>query len=126
MDEQNTRLEAQMRNPTWTPQYERRRHGGWYTNVYEYRGGCVCVSRNYPDKKWRIVGSDGPGEPTYNNRDEATRIARSRALADYDHPSCKVCKSANERGDQYCASCGEPLTHDAWLNRRLSKQGTPS
>lgn len=32
------------------------RHGGWYVSNLVYpSGACGCVSRNYPDKKWRIV-----------------------------------------------------------------------
>ena len=63
---------------TWTPEYERWRHGGWYVMNVRYPSGAVgCVSRNYPDKKWRIVCDERPGErPTYANRDAAARAER--------------------------------------------------
>ncbi len=54
------------------PAYERWRHGGWYvTNVHYPTGAVGCVSRNYPDKKWRIVCDERPGEHTYPSRHAA-------------------------------------------------------
>jgi hypothetical protein len=54
--------------------YSRWRHGGWYVNNVRYPDGSVgCVSRNYTDKKWRIV-CDPRGfdvAPTFRSRDEA-------------------------------------------------------
>lgn len=51
------------------------RHGGWYTSVRHHSGACGCVSRNYPDKKWRIAcdprGFDANGRWTYASRREA-------------------------------------------------------
>jgi hypothetical protein len=52
------------------------RHGGWY--VHEVRhpsGACGCVSRNYEDRKWRIVCDPRPFEeaPTFSSRDEAAQ-----------------------------------------------------
>ncbi len=67
-------------SPDWTPSYEPWRHGGWYTNVNYPEGGCGCVSRNYPDKKWRIVCA-GQDDITYANRDSAARAERDLALA---------------------------------------------
>ena len=61
---------------TWQPTYEPWRHGGWYvTNVRYPSGACGCVSRNYPDKKWRIVCDSRPFDlaPTFPNRDAAAR-----------------------------------------------------
>lgn len=53
--------------------YSAWRHGGWYVHdVRHPGGGCGCVSRNYPDKKWRVVCS-GQHDTTYRNRDEAAR-----------------------------------------------------
>lgn len=54
------------------------RHGGWYVHGVRYRSGaCGCVSRKYPDKKWRIVCYDTsvPFEqhPTFRSRDDAAR-----------------------------------------------------
>lgn len=65
----------------WQPEYSPWRHGGWYVHNVRYPTGAVgCVSRNYSDRKWRIVcddreGSypDGPDDHTYPNRDAAAR-----------------------------------------------------
>jgi hypothetical protein len=54
--------------------YDRWRHGGWYVTNIRYPSGAVgCVSRNYPDKKWRIVCDDREfdEQPTFPNRDAA-------------------------------------------------------
>jgi hypothetical protein len=61
-----------MSTQEYTPSYERWRHGGWYTNNRHPLGGCGTVSRNYPDRKWRIVGEEDSGI-TYANRDAAAR-----------------------------------------------------
>lgn len=70
---------------TTTPQlipkafsYSRWRHGGWYVHEVRYPSGAVgCVSRNYKDRKWRIVCYDTkvPFEkhPTFKCRDDAAR-----------------------------------------------------
>jgi len=63
--------------------YERWRHGGWYVNEVRYLSGAVgCVSRNYPDRKWRIVCDDRKGDYTYPSRDAAAEaeyyLARER------------------------------------------------
>lgn len=65
------------------------RHGGWYVNNVRYPGGAVgCVSRNYSDRKWRIVcdsrdGSfpGGPNDHTYASRDDAARAERDLIAA---------------------------------------------
>ena len=37
-------------------EYDRWRHGGWYVTNLRYPSGAVgCVSRNYDDRKWRVV-----------------------------------------------------------------------
>ena len=54
--------------------YSRWRHGGWYVHNVRYPSGAIgCVSRNYPDRKWRIVCDERPFEqrPTFKSRDEA-------------------------------------------------------
>jgi len=54
--------------------YSRWRHGGWYVHGVRYPSGAVgCVSKNYPDRKWRIVCDPRPFErrPTFNTRGEA-------------------------------------------------------
>lgn len=74
---------------TFQPQYDRWRHGGWYVvNVRYPSGACGCVSRNYADRKWRIVcdkrpGSfpGGPNDHTYPNRDAAARAEHELAMA---------------------------------------------
>jgi hypothetical protein len=54
--------------------YSPRRHGGWYVDNIPYSSGAVgCVSRNYSDRKWRIVCDPRPFEhqPTFKSREEA-------------------------------------------------------
>jgi hypothetical protein len=57
-------------------EYSPWRHGGWYVHNVRYPSGAIgCVSRNYPDKKWRVV-CDPRGfekQPTFKTRDEAAR-----------------------------------------------------
>ncbi|WP_425952948.1 hypothetical protein [Ralstonia pseudosolanacearum] len=65
----------------WQPAYSKWRHGGWYTTVRYLNGACGCVSRNYPDRKWRIVCDQRrrhdelgqPGDFTYPSIDAAAR-----------------------------------------------------
>jgi hypothetical protein len=64
----------------FTPAYSPWRHGGWYVHNVQYPSGAIgCVSRNYPDKKWRIVCDDrrgdlgDEGDFTFPNRDAAAR-----------------------------------------------------
>jgi len=95
--EQNTTAD------NWVPEYAPWRHGGSYvTNVGYISGHSGCVSRNFPDRKWRIVCDPRPFEqqPTFRTRDEAAHaeraIARSpeRAIEDlrseYDHYATMV------------------------------------
>ncbi len=72
----------------WTPVYSRWRHGGWYVDNVRYpSGACGCVSKNYPDAKWRIVCDsrrndlDGPGDYTFASRDAAARAELALANA---------------------------------------------
>jgi hypothetical protein len=61
----------------WTPRFSPWRHGGWYvTNVVYPSGAVGCVSRNYPDGKWRIVCDKREGDHTYATRDDAARAER--------------------------------------------------
>ncbi|GGT04625.1 hypothetical protein GCM10010156_73050 [Planobispora rosea] len=67
------------REEDWTPQFERWRHGGWYVTNIRYPSGAVgCVSRNYPDGKWRIACDPRPDghSHTYPTRDAAARAER--------------------------------------------------
>ena len=60
------------------------RHGGWYVNNVRYPSGAVgCVSRNFPDGKWRIVCDPRPfaEQPTFGTRDEAARAEYALATA---------------------------------------------
>lgn len=66
----------------WTPSFEPWRHGGWYVLNVRYRkhgGACGTVSRNYTDKRWRIVDDprrhdlNAPGDFTFASRDAAAR-----------------------------------------------------
>lgn len=62
----------------WEPSYDRWRHGGWYvTNVHYPSGAVGCVSRNYPDRKWRVVCQEHLG--TFPNRDAAARAEKAFA-----------------------------------------------
>jgi hypothetical protein len=64
------------------PGYEPWRHGGWYVlGVRHKNGGVGCVSRNFPDHKWRIVCDSRAGEHTYRSRDEAARAEYALTLA---------------------------------------------
>ncbi|MCU7369522.1 hypothetical protein PEC18_01190 [Paucibacter sp. O1-1] len=63
------------------------RHGGWYVSGVRYpSGACGCVSRNYPDRKWRIVCDsrrgdlNAPGDVTYRSRGEAAGAEQVLAL----------------------------------------------
>lgn len=53
------------------------------TNVRYPSGACGCVSRNYADRKWRIVcentGPGSEGDRTFPSRDAAARAERERA-----------------------------------------------
>jgi hypothetical protein len=54
--------------------YSAWRHGGWYVYGIRYpNGGVGCVSRNYPDRKWRIACDPRPFEqqPTFKTREQA-------------------------------------------------------
>ncbi len=67
----------------WDPDYSPWRHGGWYVGGVHYRSGAIgCVSRNYPDKKWRIVCDSRSGGHTYPTRDAAAAAELMLALAE--------------------------------------------
>ena len=60
--------------PDWQPTFSPWRHGGWYVDNLQYPSGAVgCVSRNYPDKKWRIACDPRPfdKQPTFKTRVDA-------------------------------------------------------
>jgi hypothetical protein len=75
---------------TWEPAFSRWRHGGWYVHNVRYPCGAIgCVSRNYPDRKWRIVcdsrrselGTEG--DITFPNRDAAARAEYALAMQEH-------------------------------------------
>lgn len=83
------------RTYTDTIEYEPWRHGGWYwwTSTHDHwpEGGTGCVSRNYVDRKWRIVcdpreGSypGGPNDYTYSSRKAAALAERELMKAAYE------------------------------------------
>lgn len=66
--------------------YSRWRHGGWYVHGVRYQSGAIgCVSRNYEDRKWRIVCDPRPfkDRPTFKTREEAA-LAEWRLANDED------------------------------------------
>ncbi len=69
-------------DPDFKPKYSPWRHGGWYVDgVRHENGGIGCVSRNYPDRRWRIVCDSRDGDHTYESRDEASRAEYALTLA---------------------------------------------
>jgi hypothetical protein len=69
-------------DPDFEPGYESWRHGGWYVlGVRHKNGGVGCVSRNYPDRKWRIVCDSRGEEHIYKSRDEAARAEYALTVA---------------------------------------------
>ncbi len=78
-----------MSGAVWQPQYSRWRHGGWYVDNVHYPHAVGCVSRNYPDRKWRIVCDEREGDHVYRTRDAAARaereIARAESAEHADH-----------------------------------------
>lgn len=69
-------------DPDFEPEYEPWRHGGWYVSGVRHKnGGTGCVSRNHPDRKWRIVCDSRDGDHTYKTRDEAARAEYALTLA---------------------------------------------
>lgn len=73
----------------FTPEFSPWRHGGWYVDNIRYPSGAVgCVSRNYDDRKWRIVCDPragafpgGPHDHTYRNRTEAAHAELHLVIA---------------------------------------------
>ena len=77
-----------MNSNQWMPSFAKWRHGGWYVvNLHYPSGACGCVSRNYPDGRWRIVCDSRridlgqPGDFTFKSRDDAARAEYELATA---------------------------------------------
>lgn len=71
-----------MNDSAWQPHFSRWRHGGWYVDNVHYPHAVGCVSRNYPDRKWRIVCDKREGDHVYPTRDAAARAEREIARAE--------------------------------------------
>lgn len=83
-NELHRRMRHDAPDDEWIPEYEEWRHGGWYvTNLRYPSGACGCVSRNFTDRRWRIVCHPLPfdEQPTYPSRDAAARAERSLVRA---------------------------------------------
>jgi hypothetical protein len=90
------------------PSYEPWRHGGWYVTNVQYPTGAIgCVSRNYPDKKWRIVCDNREGDHTYPDRDTAAHA--EHMIADSlcaTAPKCPACRQPMDPTDPVCRRYG--------------------
>ncbi len=94
--------------------YSAWRHGGWYVHDVRYASGAIgCVSRNYPDKKWRIVCDPrlfAHEFLTYKTRDAA---AQSEMILAQDIASgalCIACGQYFQSDTDYCGLCGADLS----------------
>ncbi|HTB50085.1 MAG TPA: hypothetical protein VK701_03840 [Solirubrobacteraceae bacterium] len=113
----------------WTPSYSPWRHGGWYVDNVGYPSGAVgCVSRNYADRKWRIVCDERGGDHTYPNRDAAARAEHDITLAlcraDLTDAQREVVEAWRET--DYRLTSGSARLHNALnrLRRALEAQET--
>lgn len=86
-EETRKRFQEALESPGWEPTYSHWRHGGWYVdNLHHPCGAVGCVSRNYADKKWRIVCDPRPRAHdlfTYKSRDAAAFAERELAIEHY-------------------------------------------
>lgn len=95
--------------------YERWRHGGWYVPDVRYPSGAIgCVSRNYDDRRWRIVCDPrgfGPSGPTFKARTAAAQAEYELAQAEFKALSAEdverriaamQTKFPGGRADEYC------------------------
>ena len=118
----------------WAPEYDRWRHGGWYVTNVRYPSGAVgCVSRNYPDKRWRIVCDPRPDAHalhTYRTRDEAARAERELTIEiqttqlepdTITKPKCVICRTYYERDDNFCQTCGLALHALAHVDAQIAR-----
>lgn len=78
---ESTKHDGTTASGSFEPVYTPWRHGGWYVVNVRYSSGAVgCVSRNYPDGKWRIVCDPAPFEKqtTFPTRDAAAMEEHKR------------------------------------------------
>ena len=111
--------------PAGSYTYSRWRHGGWYVHEVTYFSGAVgCVSREYRDRKWRIVCDPRPFErqPAFGTRDEAAAAEYELAAAEYrkilDGLRALVADPAAAEQDAYLAAY-VLNTGDRHLNQRM-------
>lgn len=93
----------QMNQPDWQPEFSSWRHGGWYVGNLCYPSGAVgCVSRNYDDKKWRIVCDPRPfdEQPTFPNRIAA-------AFGERELINSLIANEANEANEASDTAAGD-------------------
>lgn len=79
--------------------YERWRHGGWYVTNIQYPSGAIgCVSRNYPDHKWRIACDPRPfdQQPTFSDRDAAARGERELIAREFEFEALERAKAETD------------------------------
>lgn len=110
-----------MTEQNWTPEYLPWRHGGWYVANIDYPSGAAgCVSRNYPDKKWRIVCDKrwfAYEMHTYKTRDEAARAERELVKDIASGQLCTACGQYFQEGSDYCGLCGHDLSEQKGITR---------
>ncbi len=94
--------------------YSSWRHGGWYVHNVRYASGAIgCVSRNYPDKKWRIVCDPrwfAHDMHTFKTRDKAAQAEQRLTQDIASGVLCVTCGNYFESGSDYCGLCGADLS----------------
>jgi hypothetical protein len=94
-------------------EYSSWRHGGWYVHNVRYASGAIgCVSRNYPDRKWRIVCDPrwfAHQVHTYKTRDDAARAELELTRHIASGYLCTECGQYFEPDSTYCGMCGHDL-----------------
>lgn len=107
---------------TWTPSYSKWRHGGWYVNNVRYPSGAIgCISKNFPDGKWRVVCHPLPfdEQPTYKSRDDAARAERElsqspEALARWEAEEARrTARQAEREAAEQRVKAAEAARHEA-------------
>jgi hypothetical protein len=71
---------------TWTPEYERWRHGGWYVTNVTYPSGAIgCVHNSKGDGRWYVEADHT--ETSFPTRDAAARAERVAAAMFAEKPT---------------------------------------
>ena len=106
----------------WTPEYAQWRHGGWYVTNVRYPSGAVgCVSRNYPDGKWRIVCDPRSRDYTYPFRDAAASAERELVASFHAHSLSPMYTILGKPAGLYV--CSDDAQHVADRNFRRAFVG---